>query len=117
MSKVLEAVARTCSQEIFVPMICLYSVSISKSPGSQSGLDARDGGSGRQGPRSNRVPRPIWRGDWPLASTVHCVTNDFSWWLPSGLCLRMCGRSRVETWLAPKAERNADPRPALRVVR
>src|SRR5262245_8273696 len=29
----------------------------------------------------------ILRGDWPPASLVLCVTNDFVWWLPFGLYL------------------------------
>ena len=30
----------------------------------------------------------IRRGEWPVASIVLCVTNDFIWWLPFGLYLR-----------------------------
>ena len=29
----------------------------------------------------------IVRGDWPPASLILCVTNDFIWWLPFGLYL------------------------------
>jgi hypothetical protein len=29
----------------------------------------------------------IARGQWPLASLVVCITNDFIWWLPFGLYL------------------------------
>jgi hypothetical protein len=29
----------------------------------------------------------IWRGEWPFASIVLCITNDFVWWLPFGLYL------------------------------
>lgn len=30
----------------------------------------------------------ILRGEWPLATIVMCVTNDFIWWIPFGLYLR-----------------------------
>ncbi len=30
----------------------------------------------------------IVRGDWPPASLILCVTNDFIWWLPFGLYLK-----------------------------
>lgn len=31
--------------------------------------------------------RLIWTGQWPLATVVVCVTNDFVWWIPFGLYL------------------------------
>lgn len=30
----------------------------------------------------------ILRGEWPLATIVMCVTNDFIWWIPFALYLR-----------------------------
>ncbi len=30
----------------------------------------------------------IWRGQWPPATLVLCLTNDFVWWIPFGLYLR-----------------------------
>ena len=29
----------------------------------------------------------IWRGQWPPATLVLCLTNDFVWWLPFALYL------------------------------
>ena len=29
----------------------------------------------------------LWTGQWPPATLVLCVTNDFIWWLPFGLYL------------------------------
>lgn len=30
----------------------------------------------------------LFRGEWPLASGVLCLTNDLMWWLPFALYLR-----------------------------
>jgi hypothetical protein len=30
----------------------------------------------------------IARGEWPLATIVLCLTNDFVWWLPFSLYLK-----------------------------
>jgi hypothetical protein len=29
----------------------------------------------------------IWAGEWPLATLVLCITNDFIWWLPFAIYL------------------------------
>jgi len=29
----------------------------------------------------------VWRGQWPVATAVLCVTNDLIWWIPFGLYL------------------------------
>jgi len=29
----------------------------------------------------------IWRGAWPVATAILCVTNDLIWWIPFGLYL------------------------------
>jgi len=34
------------------------------------------------------LARLIWIGQWPLASAVLCLTNDFIWWIPFGIYLR-----------------------------
>lgn len=41
----------------------------------------------------------IWRGEWPLASIVLCVTNDFIWWLPFGLYLADAWPSFRRDWV------------------
>ena len=30
----------------------------------------------------------VWRGTWPAATAVLCLTNDLVWWLPFALYLR-----------------------------
>ena len=30
----------------------------------------------------------IWRGEWPAASLILCITNDFIWWVPFAIYLR-----------------------------
>ncbi len=27
----------------------------------------------------------VWKGQWPIATGVLCVTNDLIWWIPFGL--------------------------------
>jgi hypothetical protein len=29
----------------------------------------------------------VWRGQWPIATLVLCLTNDLIWWVPFGLYL------------------------------
>jgi len=29
----------------------------------------------------------LWRGQWPIATAILCLTNDLIWWVPFGLYL------------------------------
>lgn len=49
----------------------------------------------------------LWSGQWPPATLILCVTNDFIWWVPFGLYLR-------DAWPAFRdqiaADRRRDPK-------
>jgi hypothetical protein len=40
----------------------------------------------------------LWRGIWPRATLVLCLTNDFLWWIPFGLYLRDAWPQFKESW-------------------
>ncbi len=49
----------------------------------------------------------IVRGDWPPATLVLCLTNDFLWWLPFGLFLRDSWPSYRASWTAGPVNHSA----------
>jgi hypothetical protein len=47
----------------------------------------------------------IWRGQWPLATAVLCLTNDLIWWGPFALYLYDAWPAfRRSVWSAPQRE-------------
>ena len=40
----------------------------------------------------------IWKGSWPPAAFVMCVTNDLVWWLPFALYLRDSWAPYRQAW-------------------
>ena len=44
----------------------------------------------------------LWRGQWPMATVILCITNDVLWWIPFGLYL-------YDAWPAFRREFRASP--------
>ncbi len=42
----------------------------------------------------------IYTGQWPMATIVLCLTNDFIWWLPFGIYLYDAWPSFIKYWKA-----------------
>lgn len=43
----------------------------------------------------------IWKGNWPQAAFVLCLTNDLVWWIPFALYLHDSWAPYRRTWTSP----------------